>query len=279
MSLEKADVSKNLPQNVVNKENKNRRNINLEIEEDKIPSNNKNSNLKLAAYEEKSIKMEFESTKVDGLIDKALHLTETKSEHDKEDYIGLQKVFGENDHLEEYLDTNDPDENDEQANATKINKMSPKSLLSTKDQNKIKNSRTRCGSEFGSPSNENKDQWRDYQEISENEPSVLLSSPKSAYHKFEPGVNEVASLKSEEKPIDNPPKDNLPKKVVSDDSNSIKCSSVASNVENWALKENTLNQWITSTNKKSRYNKYKNGNKGKHNNKKKNKHNTRQSKR
>ena len=187
--------------------------------------------MKLVGYEEKSIKMEFKSTKIDCLIDKALHVTETKSEHDKEDYIGLQKVFVENDNLEEYLDTNDPDEGYVDANPAKANKMSPKSLLSTKDQNKIKNSRTRCGSDFCSPSNEHKDQCRNYQEISENELPVLLS-PKSAYHKFEPGVNEIASLKSEEKPVDtNPPKQNLHKKIESDDSNSIKCSSVASNVE------------------------------------------------
>ena len=157
--------------------------------------------MKLVANEEKSIKMEFESTKVDGLIDKAWHVTETKSEHDKEDYIGLQKVLGENDNLEEYLDANDPDEGYVDANPAKTNKMSPKSLLSTKDQNKIKNSRTRCGSDLDSPSNEHKDQCRNYQEISENELLIFLS-PKSAYHKFEPGVNEISSLKSEEKPVD-----------------------------------------------------------------------------
>jgi hypothetical protein len=237
--------------------------------------------------EEKSIKMEFENSKLNSLIDEIKHSPEIKSEHDKEDYIGLENIFCQKNSFDEYMDTNDPGSNVVAVAAINPKIIASKSLLSTKDQNKLKNTRTRCGSDFRSPSDEHKDENEEFPKNSNGEYS-LLCSPKSLTNKHAIVEHEKLSLKSEEKCVSKVPKTNHMTNPTSD-SCSIKCSSVTSDPDNKVHKENVSesqnktsnyqnNEWITSTNKKTRHAKNKGGNKAKQANKRKTKNGAKQSK-
>ena len=243
-------------------------------------------NMTAAAAEEKSIKMEFKNSKLNDLIDEIKHAHETKSEHDKEDYIGLENIFNQKDSFDEYMETTYPDAPVQEENK-KLNKISSKSLLSKNDQSKLKNTRTTCGSEFRSPSNEHKNECEVYHKISDNE-LPMLWSPKSLNTKFAKVANEIISLKSEKKPVIKAQNEHKMTNPTSD-SCSIKCSSVTSDPDNRGHKENVSelqnkssnyqnDEWITSSNKKSRGGKNKGANKAKQTKQKKNRNNVKQSK-
>lgn len=187
---------------------------------------------------------------------------ETKSEYDKEDNYRLENELDEETKSRdlEILQPKAFTKNKSCKEQTRFKGSSNQKAtgsLSSKTRENLAQIRTRSdstiGSNYRSPSQEQKNQCTDYQNISERE-CALISSPKSQSNQCISGSSEVVSLKSEEK-------------------STCKCSSIASHQDNLHAKpepsmvknvsqnyvDNT--EWITSSNKK-RSNKGKKATKG-----------------
>lgn len=204
-------------------------------------------NLLNVKLEEKSIKMDLNSVNAREGKTPIRTLNDSKSEHDKEDYISLENIFDQKDSCEDNIPLIDdfkdqtPKFFEKEVNE-KLPKISSKSLLSQKDQNKLKNTKTRWGSDIRTPSGEHKDEIENYKQKSEVECAVMLS-PKSQNTKNSTAGHEMISFQSEEKYGSKVPIMNIITYQTSE-SSSIKCSSVTSNAESKMPKEPQMKEEI-----------------------------------
>lgn len=260
--------------------------IYLELEEEKIacvtPSKPECQNL---SSDEKSIKMDFETSQLNHLIHSISLYQETKSEHGKEDPNKLEHDFEKKRCLNEYQWSKDPIKQNQMFKNVEdkrkgLNKQSSKSLLSSNEWAKLKNVRTRYDSDAASPFRTPSHEDENYLDMSEVECAILENLWKDFKLSHPP---EILSIESEEKY-------ELKWSVVNkttnptSESSSIKCSSVTSKenakniVQNVSTPECQTEEWITSTNKKARNNKNKNWGKGNQGSKRKTKNNAKRSK-